>query len=124
MSSILNHIGKKNRGRETQSRNKHHAAHGPRERLVVIKIESPYNSYPTNLGNNQYCIDIFPADSDKEAVRVELFDDKLENISFFDPLTLKVTKQVQRVTVYPKTHYATPRQTILDAVEFIKVELK
>lgn len=69
-------------------------------------------------------IDIFPAESDREAIRLELFDDELEKITYFDPLTLKVSHEVPRVTIYPKTHYATPRQTILDAIELIKVELK
>ena len=69
-------------------------------------------------------IDIFPADSERDAIRVELFDDEVESIAYFDPLTGEVLKRVQRVTVYPKTHYVTPRQTLLDAIELIKVELK
>lgn len=68
-------------------------------------------------------IDIYPADSDNEAVRVELFDDEVENISLFDPLTGEVFGRVPRVTVYPKSHYVTPRHTILEAIEAIKVEL-
>ncbi|MGI2029156.1 excinuclease ABC subunit UvrB [Endozoicomonas acroporae] len=68
-------------------------------------------------------IDIFPAESEKEAVRLELFDDELEAISEFDPLTGEVLRKLPRATIYPKTHYVTPRQTILDAVEAIKVEL-
>ncbi len=68
-------------------------------------------------------IDIFPAESEKEAVRIELFDDEVENLSFFDPLTGEVIRKVPRVTIYPKSHYVTPRQTILDAVEGIKAEL-
>jgi excinuclease ABC subunit B len=69
-------------------------------------------------------IDIYPAESDKEAVRVELFDDEIEALSFFDPLTGEVLRRVPRLTVYPKSHYVTPRQTIVDAVDEIKVELK
>ena len=69
-------------------------------------------------------IDIHPADSEREAVRVELFDDEIENISLFDPLTGEVIKKVARITVYPKTHYATPREVILGAIEHIKVELR
>ncbi len=69
-------------------------------------------------------IDIFPADSEKEAIRLELFDDELENISWFDPLTGEVLRRVPRVTVFPKSHYVTPRQTILDAIDSIKVELE
>ncbi len=68
-------------------------------------------------------IDIFPAESDLEAIRIELFDDTVENISFFDPLTGEVLRKVPRVTIYPKTHYVTPRETLLEAVEQIKVEL-
>ncbi|MCP5144179.1 MAG: excinuclease ABC subunit UvrB [Gammaproteobacteria bacterium] len=67
-------------------------------------------------------IDIFPAESDTEAVRVELFDDVIEGLSFFDPLTGEVIRRVPRITVYPKSHYVTERQTVLDAIESIKVE--
>jgi len=69
-------------------------------------------------------LDIFPADSEKEAIRVELFDDEVESLAYFDPLTGEVLRRAQRVTVYPKTHYVTPRQKLLDAIEHIKVELK
>ena len=68
-------------------------------------------------------IDVFPAESEKEAIRIELFDDEVENLSYFDPLTGEVLRRVPRVTIYPKSHYVTPRQTVLDAVEHIKVEL-
>ncbi|WP_462322057.1 excinuclease ABC subunit UvrB [Halochromatium sp.] len=69
-------------------------------------------------------IDIYPAESDDEALRVELFDDEIENLSLFDPLTGESKRRVPRYTVFPKTHYATPREVILNAVEQIKVELK
>lgn len=69
-------------------------------------------------------IDIFPADSEKQAVRVELFDDEIDKISLFDPLTGAVDKSVVRATVFPKTHYVTPREKILNAIEEIKAELK
>ncbi|MEE9326342.1 MAG: excinuclease ABC subunit UvrB [Cocleimonas sp.] len=69
-------------------------------------------------------IDIYPADSDIEAVRVELFDDEVEQLSYFDPLTGEVLRKVPRLTVYPKTHYVTPREIMMEAVEKIKVELK
>jgi len=68
-------------------------------------------------------IDVFPAESEKEAIRIELFDDEVENLSYFDPLTGEVLRRVPRVTIYPKSHYVTPRQTVLDAVEHIKLEL-
>ncbi|MDG5498859.1 excinuclease ABC subunit UvrB [Marinobacter sp. BGYM27] len=68
-------------------------------------------------------IDVFPAESEKEAVRIELFDDEVENLSFFDPLTGEMLRRVPRVTIYPKSHYVTPRQVVLDAVDHIKAEL-
>ena len=70
-------------------------------------------------------IDIFPAESDELAVRVELFDDEIERISVFEPLTGQIVQaNIARYTVYPKTHYVTPREKIVDAVEHIKEELK
>jgi excinuclease ABC subunit B len=69
-------------------------------------------------------IDIFPAESEAEGVRVELMGDEIEQISVFDPLTGKIIDRVPRITIYPKTHYVTPRQKVLDAIEEIKVELK
>ncbi|HPB75005.1 MAG TPA: excinuclease ABC subunit UvrB, partial [Chromatiaceae bacterium] len=69
-------------------------------------------------------IDIHPAESDEEALRVTLFDDEIESLAVFDPLTGEVLRKVARYTVYPKTHYATPREVVLAAVEQIKVELK
>ena len=69
-------------------------------------------------------IDIHPAESDEEAVRIELFDDEIEALSVFDPLTGEVLRKVPRYTVFPKTHYATPRETVLNAVDQIKLELK
>ncbi|MCJ8218590.1 excinuclease ABC subunit UvrB [Aeromonas veronii] len=69
-------------------------------------------------------IDIYPAESDKLALRVELFDEEVERLSLFDPLTGAIEQTVVRYTIYPKTHYATPRETILGAIEHIKEELK
>ena len=69
-------------------------------------------------------IDIFPGDSEKHAIRVDLFGDEIENIFLFDPLTGDVVKQLNRVTVYPKTHYVTPQHKIDDAMIKIKKELK
>ncbi len=69
-------------------------------------------------------IEIHPADSEREAVRIELFDDEVEQLSLFDPLTGEILDRVKRITVYPKTHYVTPRETILAALEDIKVELQ
>lgn len=69
-------------------------------------------------------IDVYPADSNREAVRIELFDDEVENISYFDPLTHEMLRRVPRVTIYPKTHYVTPREKLLLTVDQIKIELK
>ncbi|MDO7902873.1 excinuclease ABC subunit UvrB [Pseudomonas sp. K1(2024)] len=68
-------------------------------------------------------IDIFPAESDLEAIRIELFDDEVENIAAFDPLTGEVIRKLPRFTFYPKSHYVTPRETLLEAVDGIKQEL-
>jgi excinuclease ABC subunit B len=69
-------------------------------------------------------IDIFPAESDQDAVRVQLFDEEIEKITLFDPLTGESRAEVPRITIYPKTHYATPRDTVLNAAAHIKEELK
>lgn len=69
-------------------------------------------------------IDVFPADSDREAIRIELFDDQVDNISFFDPITGQVLRKVPRATIFPKTHYVTPREKLLSTVEEVKQELK
>jgi excinuclease ABC subunit B len=69
-------------------------------------------------------IDIFPAESERHAIRIELFDEEIENIQYFDPLTGEIIKKVSRVTIYPKSHYVTPRQTILDTIDLVKFELK
>ncbi|SBT18125.1 UvrABC system protein B [Marinomonas gallaica] len=68
-------------------------------------------------------IDVFPADSEDEAIRIELFDDEIDNLAIFDPLTNRTIRKVPRVTIYPKTHYVTPRETIVEAIEKIKKEL-
>jgi len=69
-------------------------------------------------------IDVFPAESDREAVRIELFDEEIESLSYFDPLTGEVLRRVPRLTIYPKSHYVTPRNTIVEAVDKIRDELK
>jgi len=94
------------------------------QRLVDLQ----YNRNETELSRGTFrvrgeVIDIFPADSEKEALRIELFDDEVEKISVFDPLTGQLLDKLARVTVYPKTHYVTPREQILKAVEAIKEEL-
>ena len=69
-------------------------------------------------------IDVFPAESEREAVRIELFDDEVESLAFFDPLTGEMRRKVARLTIFPKTHYVTPRERLLKACEYIKHELK
>ncbi|HEB63309.1 MAG TPA: excinuclease ABC subunit UvrB, partial [Gammaproteobacteria bacterium] len=69
-------------------------------------------------------IDIHPADSEHDAVRIELFDDEIETLSWFDPLTGEVLRRVPRLTIYPKSHYVTPRETVLSVIDHIKDELK
>ena len=93
----------------------------------LTEIQYTRNDLVLERGNYRVrgdVIDIYPADSDIEAVRVELFDDEVEQLSYFDPLTGEVLRKVPRLTVYPKTHYVTPREIMLAAVDKIKVELK
>ena len=93
----------------------------------LTEIQYTRNDLVLERGNYRVrgdVIDIYPADSDIEAVRVEIFDDEIEQLSYFDPLTGEVLRKVPRLTVYPKTHYVTPREIMLGAVDHIKVELK
>ena len=69
-------------------------------------------------------IDVFPAESDKQAIRIELFDDEIEQITLFDPLTGAVVRKVPRITIFPKSHYVTPRETIERSLDLIKAELQ
>ncbi|SFV79446.1 Excinuclease ABC subunit B [hydrothermal vent metagenome] len=69
-------------------------------------------------------IDIFPADSEEQAIRIEMFDDEIEAIYWFDPLTGEKLKSLQRITIYPQTHYVTPKSKVLNTLEDIKAELK
>jgi excinuclease ABC subunit B len=107
-----------NRGEPMEQRN-----------LIRRLAELQYTRNDTDFHRATYrvrgdVIDIFPAESDEEAVRVELFDDEIEQLSFFDPLTGQVLRKVPRLTIYPKTHYVTPRETLLEAIDRIKDELK
>ena len=100
------------------------------QRAVLRRLaELQYTRNDVELHRGTYrvrgdVIDIFPAESEKEAVRIELFDEEIEEISYFDPLTGEVLRRVPRATIYPKTHYVTPRETLLAAVEKIKDELR
>ena len=69
-------------------------------------------------------IDIYPAESERDAIRIELFDEKIEKLSYFDPLTGSAIREVPRLTVFPKSHYVTPRDRLLGALDHIKAELK
>ena len=96
--------------------------------LLRRLTELQYARNPLDLARGTYrvrgdVIDIFPAESEKDAVRVELFDDEIEQISFFDPLTGEVTQRTPRATIYPKTHYVTPRETLLGCVDQIRADL-
>ena len=91
--------------------------------------EMQYTRNDTELHRATYrvrgeVIDIYPAESEQEALRVELFDDEIERLSLFDPLTGEVLQRLARYTVYPKNHYVTPREQLLSAVDAIKIELK
>tara|TARA_B100000686_G_scaffold351220_1_gene449343 strand:+ start:1249 stop:3261 length:2013 start_codon:yes stop_codon:yes gene_type:complete len=100
------------------------------QRAILRRLaELQYTRNPMDLAQGTYrvrgeVIDIFPAESETEAVRIELFDDEIEKLSFFDPLTGEVIRHVPRVTIYPKTHYVTPRETLLTAIEEITVDLE
>lgn len=99
------------------------------QRQILRRLaELQYTRNDTDFHRGTYrvrgdVLDVFPADSDKEALRVELFDDEVEKLTLFDPLTGEVLQNLARFTIYPKSHYVTPRQTILDAVDSIKEEL-
>ncbi|MDD5033682.1 MAG: excinuclease ABC subunit UvrB [Methylococcaceae bacterium] len=98
-------------------------------KLLRRLAELQYTRNDTELRRATYrvrgeVIDIFPAESEREALRVELFDDEIERLSLFDPLTGEILSRIARYTVYPKTHYVTPREKLLAAVEEIKIELK
>jgi excinuclease ABC subunit B len=69
-------------------------------------------------------IDIYPAESERDAIRVELFDDEIESLSYFDPLTGQLLRRVPRLTIYPQNHYVTPRSILLAAIDNIKAELR
>ncbi|MDP3705723.1 MAG: excinuclease ABC subunit UvrB [Legionellaceae bacterium] len=100
------------------------------QRKILRRLaEMQYIRSPQTLSRGQFrvrgdVIDIFPADEEKNAIRIELFDDDVVNIACFDPLTGEVLQRLPRVTIFPKTHYVTPRERLLETVELIKVELQ
>ncbi len=93
----------------------------------LTQLQYTRNEYELQRGTFRVrgeIIDVHPAESDAEAVRIELFDGEVEGLSLFDPLTGESLRKLQRYTVYPKTHYATTRERVLSAIDTIKVELK
>ena len=101
---------------------------GQREILRRL-AEMQYKRNEMELGQGTYrvrgdVIDVFPAESERDALRIELFDDEIEALSWFDPLTGQETARVPRATVFPKSHYVTPRERLLGAIDLIKAELR
>ncbi len=97
--------------------------------LIRHLTELQYTRNDTELRRGTYrvrgeVIDVHPAESEAEALRIELFDGEVENLALFDPLTGEVQRKVPRFTVYPKTHYASTRESVLNAIDTIKIELK
>lgn len=93
----------------------------------LTQLQYTRNEYELHRGTFRVrgeVIDVFPAESDSEALRIELFDGEVEQLSMFDPLTGESLRKMMRYTVYPKTHYATTRERVLSAVDTIKLELK
>ncbi len=100
------------------------------QRKIVRRLaEMQYTRNDTELRRATYrvrgeTIDVYPAESEKAALRIELFDDEIERLSLFDPLTGEIISRIARYTVYPKSHYVTPREKLLAAVDEIKIELR
>lgn len=100
------------------------------QRKILRRLaEMQYTRNNQSLDRGQFrvtgdVIDVFPADSEKEAIRIELFDDEVERIMRFDPLTGDIIQQLPRVTIFPKTHYVTPRERLLETIEQVKEELR
>ncbi|KTD19870.1 excinuclease ABC subunit UvrB [Legionella londiniensis] len=100
------------------------------QRKILQRLaEMQYVRSPQTLARGQFrvhgdVIDVFPSDAEKDAVRIELFDDEVENIATFDPLTGEILQRLPRITIFPKTHYVTPRERILKTVDEVKEELK
>ena len=99
------------------------------QRLLLKRLaELQYTRNEMDLHRSSYrvrgdVIDIYPAESDSSAIRIELFDDEIESLAYFDPLTGEVLQKVPRLTVFPKSHYVTHRERMLETIEQVKVEL-
>jgi len=100
------------------------------QRTLLRRLaELQYTRNDTELRRATYrvrgeVVDVYPAESEREALRIELFDDEIERLSLFDPLTGEILSRIARYTVYPKTHYVTPRERILEAIDLIKADLR
>jgi len=100
------------------------------QRTILRRLaEMQYSRNDMELRRGTYrvrgdIIDVFPGDEDREAIRIELFDEEVESLRALDPLTGEVLRKMPRFTIYPKSHYVTPRQVVLDATENIAIELK
>lgn len=100
------------------------------QRQILRRLaELQYTRNPQSLARGQFrvngdVIDVFPADAEKLAIRIELFDDEVTNLAYFDPLTGEVLQRVPRATIFPKTHYVTPRDRMLETVDLVKLELR
>lgn len=97
--------------------------------IVRRLVEIQYNRNDVELARGTFrvrgeVIDVFAADSEKYALRIELFDGEVENLSYFDPLTGQLVQKLARATVYPKTHYVTPREILLNMIDAVQDELK
>ncbi len=108
-----------------------HLSRGERidQRAILRRLaELQYRRNDLDFDRSSYrvrgdVIDVYPADSDYEAIRIELFDDEIENLTLFDPLTGEVLRRIPRITVYPKTHYVTPKERVVEAADRIQEEL-
>ncbi len=100
----------------------------PQREVIKRLVEMQYERNDIDFSRGKFrvrgdVIDIFPAESSEHALRLTLFDDEVETLSLFDPLTGHILQKVPRYTVYPSSHYVTPRETVLAALETIKIEL-
>ena len=103
--------------------------HTGQRKILTRLAEMQYKRSTMTLERGEFrvhgdVIDVFPADSEKDAIRIELFDEEIENIAQFDPLTGEILQRLPRVTVFPKTHYVTPRDRILETIDLVKIELE
>ena len=100
-----------------------------RDDIIRRLVEMQYTRNELEFVRGTYRIrgeimDIFPAESEQNAIRIELFDDEVDSIRWFDPLTGKMLRKVPRVTIYPKSHYVTPKDNLVRAIDTIRDELK